>query len=273
MSKSLAESSIREGDIEKALVHLQSSVREDPSDASLRVFLFQLLAVKGDWDRALTQLNVAADMNEDNLLMAQAYRELLHCESYRAAVFEGTREPLTMGEPPAWLAKLVKALPVAAMGKGQTALEIAEDAFGQADARSGTLDGAAFQWICDADMRLGPVVEAFINGKYYWIPADNIAQIDISEPDDLRDLVWIPVEFTLTNGGKSIGFLPSRYPGEQTLSDPEAALARKTAWLDLGSEFFIGSGQKMFATNTGDYSILQIRQIKFDTVDRLTDGG
>ena len=32
-------------------------------DAALRIFLFQLLAVQGQWERSLNQLNVAAELD------------------------------------------------------------------------------------------------------------------------------------------------------------------------------------------------------------------
>lgn len=265
---SAAETSIQQGDLEGALVQLQESVRDDPGNASLRIFLFQLLAVTGNWKRALTQLNVAADMDGTALLMGQTYRELLHCENYRTSVFAGERAPLMMGEPPAWMAKLIQALPLSASGDGAGARALVDAAFEQAETRKGTIDGVPFEWVSDSDMRLGPVLEAIINGKYYWIPLDNIAKLTISAPDDLRDLVWIPVEFTWTNGGESIGFLPSRYAGEKTLSDPQTALARKTEWQDLGGDFYIGAGQKTLSTDVDEYPLLQVNNIVFETSDK-----
>ena len=41
------------------------------------------------------------------------------------------------------------------------------------------IDGKAFAWIADADMRLGPICEAVINGRYYWLPFVHIARIVI----------------------------------------------------------------------------------------------
>ena len=59
MSLAAAEQAVREGDLDGALRNLQDQVRKEPSKAELRVFLFQLLAVMGQWERANTQLNVA----------------------------------------------------------------------------------------------------------------------------------------------------------------------------------------------------------------------
>ena len=39
----------------------------------------------------------------------------------------------------------------------------------------------------DADMWLGPVLEAFVNGKYYWVPYARLSHIKLDPPQDLRD--------------------------------------------------------------------------------------
>ena len=262
-----AEECIKAGDLDTALSELMKAVRDDPANPAYRTFLFQLLCVKGDWNRALTQLNVVADMDPSTLLMAQSYRELLLCEAFRAEVFSGKRAPLLFGEPNAWLGSLVQALGEVEKGNGEEANAIVMKAMDLALARSGTIDGQAFDWLSDADMRLGPVFEIIINGKYYWVPMENVAQISFSEPEDLRDLVWLPVQIRWCNEGSSIGFMPSRYPGNATLEDSQSALARKTDWSDVGGNFFIGSGQRMFSSNENEYSLLQTRKIIFDTVE------
>src|SRR5690606_40769521 len=60
-------------------------------------------------------------------------------------------------------------------------------AFEAAPASAGMLDGKPFEWIADADMRLGPVIEAIINGKYFWLPFASVARLDLEAPADLRD--------------------------------------------------------------------------------------
>lgn len=260
-----AEECIKAGNLDGALKALQAAVRDDPSKPELRTFLFQLLCVKGDWSRALTQLNVVADMDASTLLMAQTYRELLQCEAFRAEVFMGKRAPLLFGEPNAWLGTLMQALGEAHKGNGAEAGEIVMKAMDLAIARRGTIEGEPFDWLSDADMRLGPVFEIILNGKYYWVPMENVAEITFSEPEDLRDLVWLPVQIQWQNEGQSIGFMPTRYAGNATLDDPQSALARKTDWTDVGGNFYTGSGQRMFSSNQNEYSLLQTRKIVFDT--------
>jgi hypothetical protein len=106
MSLEAAERAIRDADLGAALRDLQDQVRQHPSNPKLRVFLFQLLCVLGEWERALTQLNVAAELDAQALGMAQMYRDAVQCEALRAAVFAGQRSPMIFGEPSEWLALL-----------------------------------------------------------------------------------------------------------------------------------------------------------------------
>src|ERR1051326_5200168 len=66
-----AEELLKQSRPREALADLQAMIRATPEDAKLRVFLFQLLCVLGDWDRAMAQLQIAAQMDAKNLLMAQ----------------------------------------------------------------------------------------------------------------------------------------------------------------------------------------------------------
>jgi len=112
-----AEALLRDERLGEALADLQNQVRSDPSNASLRVFLFQLLSVMGQWERALTQLNVAGEMDAANLAMVQTYREALQCESLRSTVFAGERSPLIFGDPEKWMALAIEALSLTAQGE------------------------------------------------------------------------------------------------------------------------------------------------------------
>src|ERR1700719_4176414 len=98
------------GDLAGCLAQLQSDVRRQPADGKLRVFLAQLLMVTGDWDRALNQLKVAAELEAAALPMMHAYAAAIQCERLRTEIFAGKRSPLVFGEPLPWIASLVQAL-------------------------------------------------------------------------------------------------------------------------------------------------------------------
>jgi len=258
---------LRAGRLQEALVALEEKVRSEPADAKLRVFLFQLLAVMGDWERALSQLNVSAELDAINLLMAQVCRAALNCEALRAEVFSGKRSPLIFGEPDEWIGWLVQANQMVAEGKYQGAQKIRERAFEASPAIAGSIDNQKFEWIADSDSRLGPVLEAIIDGKYYWVPFTAIKRIQIEPPSDLRDIVWCPAQFTWTNGGEAAGFIPTRYPGSESSEDSAIQLARKTEWDEHPGDTYLGFGQRVFATDIDEFPLMQVRQVDLDNLE------
>lgn len=261
MSLDAAEHAVREGDLDGALRNLQEQVRKEPSKAELRVFLFQLLAVMGQWERAHTQLNVAADLDAKALAMAQMYREAISCELLRADVFGGRKSPVVFGEPEEWLALLIESLLVDGTSRAAEAQALRARAFEAAPPSTGTIDGQPFEWIADADMRLGPVCEAVINGRYYWVPFGRIARIDLEAPVDLRDVVWMPAHFQFGNGGEAVGVIPTRYTESESSDDAQVRLARKTVWREEAPEVFVGLGQRVLATDAGEHAIMDVRTI------------
>jgi type VI secretion system protein ImpE len=256
-----AEQLLREGRLDEALAKLKDQIRNSPENPKYRIFLFQMLAVDGLWDRALTQLNTAAELDTAALGMAQMYRTALECEALRSQVFAGQRMPLIFGEPENWIALLVQALGHLVRGELDQAAALREQAYDQAPATSGTVDGQSFEWIADADSRLGPILEAIVNGRYYWIPFHRIQSIVVEAPVDLRDVVWLPAHFTWSNGGELVGLIPSRYPGSEHSDEPAIRLARKTVWQQAGEAAAIGLGQRMLATDGGELALLDVRRI------------
>jgi type VI secretion system protein ImpE len=266
-----AEQTLRDGRPDQALEELKQAVRQNPADSKLRIFLFQLLAVQGQWSRALAQLNTAAELDPSALVTAQMYREVLHCEALRAEVFSGKHSPLIFGQPPEWIGLLVEALRLTTQGQHEAGQRLRNQALEAAPATSGTVDGRSFAWIADADLRLGPVLEAVVAGRYFWVPIENIQSIRFEQPSDLRDLVWLPAQFTWANGGQAIGVIPTRYPGSEASPDPLIRLARKTEWLETDAGLNVGLGQRLLATDEEDIALLDVRQIDLDTGDATRD--
>ncbi len=262
-----AEKNLQEGRLDLALKEVIEHVRDHPSDAKRRIFLFQLLAVDGQWDRALNQLNVIGELEAGALAMVQAYREALRCEVFRKEVFAGERSPLVFGRPPQWIALLLEALKLTAQEKHTDAQPLREEAFSMAPAVAGTVDGDPFAWLVDGDTRLGPVLEALVNGRYYWIPFHHIHDIYIDEPADLRDMVWMPAHFQWANGGEAVGMIPTRYPNSENSDDNAIQLARRTEWHACAGEAYLGLGQRMLVTDVSEYPLMDIRHISFDTAN------
>jgi len=258
-----AETLIHAGDPVAALQALQDQVRSKPADAKLRIFLFQLLAVNGDWKRAQVQLEIAGQLDSEAEPMVQAYRDVINCELHREAVFEGKSKPLIFGEPEDWVASLVEAQQAFAKGDMDTFSALNAQAFENADTRSGRINDEGFEWLADADQRFGPVFEFIFNGQYYWVPMSRVAKLHTEKPTDLRDLIWLPAEVMWINGGKIMVMIPVRYPHIEGVSGP-GLLSRRTDWVSHDGDISEGTGQRIFASDQQDYSILQVRSIEFD---------
>ena len=253
------------GNLAGCLAQLQDEVRRQPADGKLRIFLAQLSMVSGNWERALNQLAVAAELDAGALPMLHAYRAAIQCERLRADVFSGARSPLVFGEPLPWIALLLQALSLQAAGRADHAAALRADALGAARPVAGTLNGASFEWVADADSRLGPVLEVLLNGAYYWIPFERIQQVVIEPPADARDLVWIPAQLTWANGGEALGLIPARYPGSELDGNDAIRLGRKTEWVSLGAEQYAGLGQRVLTSDVAEVGLLEIRELTLQT--------
>lgn len=261
----------------ETLAELQNRIRQSPGDAKLRTFLFQLLSVLGQWDRALAQLAVAGEMDAAAIAMVQMYGDAVRAEPLRAEVFAGRRTPVVFGEPAPWVALMIEALKASGEGREAQAADLRARALEEAPATTGRVvtramqgsgdeppAGERFEWLADADSRMGPIVEAVVLGRYWWIPVSRIRRMDVEPPTDLRDLVWIPVHFEWANGGEGYGLVPSRYPGSERSEDDSLRLARRTEWSEPAPGTYHGLGQRMFATDAAEYAILELQRVDFD---------
>ena len=217
------------GKLDEAVQALGAEVRDNPTDARRRTFLFELLCFQGQWDRAEKHLHVLADAGKEAQLGAVLYFSALHAERVRHDLFQKKDYPhAPASDTP----------------------------------RGGTVDGRAFESIEDADPRVGPRLEMFAAGAYLWIPFEHIETIEIQEPKKLRDLLWVPalVRTGPSFKDKELGevLLPVLAPFSYRHSDGNVRLGRGTDWKDG-----IPSGQRMFTIDDEDVPLLEIRKIEF----------
>jgi len=257
---------LRGGRLDEALSALQGQVRQRPDHPDSRVLLFALECILGRWDRARVQLDAVASLSQEWVMPAHLYRQLLACETARLEVFAGTRQPLILGEPEAWLGGLVGALALEAGGKPDQAWDLRERALQEVLPVSGAINGETSPWISDADPRLGPVLESYLEGNYHWIPFRRILTLESDPPEALVETVWHPVRIRLTTGADIRAHVPVRYPGTEKSGDGLLRLGRKTEWTDLPGGWQVPLGQRVLAAEPGDHGWLECRRIAFDEV-------
>ncbi len=261
------EQSIREANLSSALSQAQREVRSDPKEPKHRLLLFQLLALTGQWDAATNELKALAQLSPASIATVQTYLTTLEYEAQRGEVFAGKKSPVVLGKPQPWVGSLVEALRLVAKKRFEEAKGLREQAFEGAPAIAGTLNGEPFEWVADADSRLGPVLEVILNRGYYWVPFARIRKLVVDKPTDLRDLAWVPVTITFTNGGNAVAFVPTRYPGSEFSPNNKIRLARLTEWTERPGETFLGSGQRILTTDKGEYPLLDVRELTLESPD------
>lgn len=250
------------GDVDGARAVLIDQVRADPGNWEVRSFLFQIFALRGEWDRAEKQLDTMAKLDPAAQMLAVAYRQCIAAERDREALIAGEAEHHRRFDYP-WLAKLGEALGLTASDPAKAAALRAE-AFDEAPTTPGTADGTPFEWIADADQRFGPTLETMIAGRYALMPFEALETLTINAPVDLRDTVWGQAEFGLRDGARVAGFVCVRYPGTQSAEDPDVLRGRVTDWTESdGLE--TGLGHRLMVLSDGsEHPLMSLRKIEFD---------
>ncbi len=254
------ESLVNSGQLPGALEEVKARVRNNPAEPEARIALFQLYCIFGDWAKSRSQLMVLKDLGEECERFALTLLPVLDAEEQRTGVLIGKQSPIIFGEPAEWISWLVEAFRLFANGETAHAAALRDKAFEAAPAIPGTLNGASFDWIADADSRFGPVLEMIMDGVYRWVPLMHISSIRCEAPKDLRNLVWFPAHFTWTNGGQAHALIPARYPGIQATDDATILLGRQTEWCDHPNNFAVGRGQRFLATPDTEFALLELRE-------------
>jgi len=222
------------GKLEEAVQALSVDLRNNPTDAKRRIFLFELLCFAGEFDRAEKQLEVLAKDNAQTEMGALLYRAAIAAERKRQEVFTNKDFPAASTD-------------------------------GQPDT-SGTLNGKPFTWIVDADPRLGARLEVFAAGGYLWIPFRHIERIEIQPPKRLRDLLWIPARVVTGPAFKAVELGEVLVPALTVFAwrhpDNNVRLGRETHTEEVDGEV-IPAGQKTLLVDGEEISILEVRNLEF----------
>jgi type VI secretion system protein ImpE len=226
------------GCLSEALSALSAEVRDNPSDAKRRTFLFELLCFAGEYARADKQLEVLGQAGPTSEMGVLLYRSALFAERQRQDLF--------------------------AKGELPTAGDSAQDS------RVGILNGRPFRALSDADPRIGARLELFAAGNYLLLPLEHIASIHIPPPKRLRDLIWSPaaVRTSASFKGTELGevLLPVLAPGSWQHADDAVRLGRATVWEERdGVEDFVPVGQKMWLADDEEVPFLELRSLEFNS--------
>jgi type VI secretion system protein ImpE len=221
----------KSGKLDEAIEALGADVRDNPTDAQRRAFLFELLCFSGNYDRAEKQLGVLGRNGKDAEMGALLYHAALHAERLRQDMFGKQSFPSSM-----------------------------------AQVVGGTLNGRPFTTISDADPRIGPRLELFAAGQYSWMPFEHSATVRVEAPKRLRDLLWLPavVRPGETFTGLEMGevLLPVIAPLSWQYDDGDLRLGRVTEWTETDDGAQVPIGQKLLLIDGEEFPMLEMRELE-----------
>ena len=222
---------LRAGKLDEAIDALGSELRDNPADQQRRTFLFELLCFAGKYDRAEKHLDIVGQGTKEAEMGALLYHSALHAERMRQQMFETGSFPLSSSPKPV----------------------------------SGTLNGAPFTSLTDADPRIGARLELFAAGQYTWIPFEHVESIQMLPPKRLRDLLWAPaiVRTAESFRGMELGevLIPAIAPLTWRHADGAVRLGRVTQWEPLDDDSEAPIGQKVLLVDGEEFPILELREL------------
>jgi len=223
------------GRLEDAIAQLGAELRENPTDAQRRSFLFELLALAGQYDRAAKQLDVLASASPMAEAGASVYRAALQAERVREHMFDTGDYPASAAPAPV----------------------------------AGTCNGTPFSSIEDADPRIGARLEVIAGGRYLWIPFAHLASVVIEAPTRLRDVHWLSGRIATGPSVKDMELgqvlLPALSPSVWKHTDVELRLGRATDWEELPDGDFAPVGQKMLRIDDQHVPLADVRELTFQS--------
>jgi len=246
--------------LDAEIASIQEKIRSEPTDPKWRMGLFQRYCQAGRWQKALEQLQAYARMLPGGEAFAYAYRVALQQEQLRERVFRGELDLPLPADAEEWLRVLASTFKP---GIAAEAIDLRQQALQIAPASSGTLDDKPFEWIADADSRLGPVCEAIFEGKYQWISYNRIESIRVVAPSSACDLVWLSAGIKLWGQESMPALIPARYPLTEDLTDAHLRCAL-TTWEEQGNDVWVGRGVRIVTTDSEEKSLLDVRRIDFN---------
>jgi type VI secretion system protein ImpE len=252
-----------DGNLTAAIDLVTQQVRNSPAQSDLRVSLFELLSLKGDWDRAEKQLDVLLHQDASLQLGIQVYLNIIKAERNRIQLFEKGNPPHFMSEPPAYVDYLLEAINALRGSQFEEALQLMEKAEEERPALSGTLNGKSFKDFRDAYELTAPVLELIIHDKYTWVPWQEIKSVEIQPPHQLRDMLWAPARIEAKTGAVGEVYLHALYPQSSSHSNPQIQLGRMTEWGKVGGEVYIPAGLRLFMVDEQDVPIFEAKSILF----------
>ena len=266
-------------DLKTKLTDMIELVRSNPDNQEHRLALIQYLCLSAKWEQALKQIGQYQKLFPDPQKPLMLYLiENISAEMRRQAVLETQQKPKTLEQHASKLDILQKQLSLVAHVAEKKNSALTADYEALSDCIDGTPAHITYlladksvaktdsNWIMDGDVRTAFVYEFFYQGHYYWQTWDSIESIAFKAPSSLLDIIWRSSEIKFTDGECIQCTSPARYavlPDAETEWSDMLMNCSQTDWIEVAEQLFTGMGQKTLYTDSHDFGLLDIRNIKF----------
>lgn len=254
---------IQSGALAQACELIEKKLKDDPLNVDLRASYVELLCVKGELEKADSQLDMMVRQNPDFLVGAVNLRHLIRAMQSRLDFYNGADTASVFSETDEELQTLLK-----------LRLAIKESQFSEAESLASTLEslrsniaieinGQAAVNVRDIDDSLCGYLELFgTDGKYYLTKFSEIEFLEVKDPESLLEVNLRRVEVSIKNGPSGEAFLPIVYAESTTEAE---RLGRETDWNELAPALFTGLGQKMWLVGDDALAISDIKTLALES--------
>jgi type VI secretion system protein ImpE len=250
------------GKLQEAVEAQIQEVKKAPADMGKRLFLFELLAFSGDWERARRQIDAIKYEQLELESAVAGYRKLLDAEDARRRLFRDGLKPRFFIDPSPQVELRLQAVNRLRENNQAEAAGLLQQANDVCAGLKGTLNGKPFVGLRDCDDQFAGVLEVMAQGGYFWVPLDQIESIAMKPPRFPRDLLWAPARVDLHEGASGEVFLPILYPGSAESADAEVKLGRRTDWKQGAPDGpTLGHGARLLLAGDNDAALLDCREL------------
>jgi type VI secretion system protein ImpE len=241
-----------------------AEVRAQPADHKKRFFLFELLCLAGDLDRAQKQIDALQFDDPQTQMVVVAYKQMLDAERQRRAFFQpgvAAPPPLFLRPPPEHVSLRVEAAAKLRSGDEAAASELIAQANEIMPRIPGSFNGEKFEAIADGDDLLAGVLEVFLKGRYTWVPWQQLAAVTMAAPKYARDKVASEARLEMANGESGEVLLPILYANSAAAEDVAIKLGHSTDWREIAGGATFGLGQHLLYLDERDVGLLELREL------------
>lgn len=250
------------GRLSEAVAAATEDVKKRPTDSLARSFLCEMLLVSGDLDRADTHLNVLAQQDAQAAPHFAIFRHLVRAEQARRQFYDDGRLPEFIGEPTPVLKLHLQASIAAREGAKDEAARLLNEAEEQRVKPHGMCDGEPFDDLRDLDDFNASFLEVLAtNGKYFWIPMEQVISLEMQPPSRPVDLIWRKASLSVAGGPDGEVYIPTIYAASYKESDERLRLGRSTMWQGEEGQPTRGLGQRSLLVGDKDMPVLEINEI------------